>query len=216
MSDHDEPPTEPSAALTSTRPVEPEREPVATEAEGEPEAPAPSGVRAAFGALSSRRVLAVLLAVGLLWLGVWAYTSGSSSSSSGAVGSVATIPNPPTTVARARKPKRNQKPNAPTATTMPTPPANLTRTAPAYATALFGYWQSGDQADALRVADARVVRQLFRRPPRGRDQWVAQGCDPAGRVTNCSWVSTNHQLLLEVQNPTASTAPLVVALAVLR
>ena len=33
------------------------------------------------------------------------------------------------------------------------------------------------------------------------EQWVPQGCKPAGSLTNCSWSSAKRQIVLQVQNP---------------
>ena len=179
------------------------------EAGGEPEPSAGDRLRAAVETIKRPRILAVLVAVGLVWLGVWTYSSGSSAT--GAVGSVSTLSAPPTTANRPQRAGRHKKQKANVPTTIPAPPPGLAKTPTAYATALFNDWIQRDRTDAVRVASADVVKQLFARRSRHRDQWIAKGCVAAASGTNCTWTTADRALVLTVHNATASTPIRVVA-----
>lgn len=176
----------------------------------EPQQSTAERLRAAWAKVNNRRLIVVLAAVALVWLGVWTYSSGSAAT--GAVGSVSTLSAPPPTSAHApkradrhKKPKKGDVP-----TTIPAPPPGLAKTPQAYATALFNDWIQRDRTDAFRVADEDAVKQLFLRKSRHRDQWIAKGCVASGANTNCTWSSADRTLVLTVRNPTASTPVRVV------
>lgn len=167
----------------------------------EPEQSTAERLRAALAQVNSRRLVVVLAAVALVWLGVWTYSSGSAAT--GAVGSVSTLSPPPTTVAHT--PKRGLKQQKQKQKTV------VPKTPQGYATALFDAWVKRNRNDALRLADEAAVDQLFGWHPRPhREQWVAKGCVAAGANTKCTWSSAQRTLVLTVRNPTASAAVQVV------
>jgi len=180
---------------------------------GGPERSTGDRLREVLTALKKPRILAVLAAIGLVWLGVWTYSSGSEAT--GAVGTVSTLSAPPTTTHRGRpegRHKKNKKQKAADApTTLPAPPPGLAKTPQAFATALFNDWIQRDRADALRVATPDAVSQLFVRHSRHRDQWIAKGCVASGTSTSCTWTSAGRALVLTVRNSTATVPLRVVA-----
>jgi hypothetical protein len=205
MSDRDEP-TEPSAPVTSE--VAAPGEPEPSEAPAEPKT-------SVFAAVNARRVSLALVVIALVWLGAWAYSSGSSSTA--ATRPAATVaPAPSTSVPRhaRRENGNNNKQRSQASTTTLAPPPNVARTAQAYATALIGYWLRLDRTDAYRVATKHTVNRLFTRRLLPGEQVTAQGCRTGVRYTTCTWASVRHQIVLQVQNPSGATPVLVVGATV--
>jgi hypothetical protein len=197
MSDHDEP-TERAAP-----------EAVASQDDADPGV-GPEPKPSLFAAVTGRRASIALVVVALVWLGVWVYTSDSAATSSSVT--TASIAPPASSPAKKGEPRGGGQ-SSPTTLA---PPANLPRTAQAYATALFGDWMHHDRPAALRVATSKAVNRLFARRLVANEQFTAGGCKVAGSFSNCTWTSARRQIVLQVQNPTGSRPVRVVGVTIHR
>jgi hypothetical protein len=203
VSERDEP-TEPAAP--ADRQAEPTQPPVPGGEEAEPtERPS------LFAAVTGRRAAIALVIVGLVWLGVWAYSSDSAATSSSAT--TASVASPASSPAR-KKPRHDDRGRA-SPTTL-APPAGLARTPEAYATALFGDWMRHDRPAALRVGTTKAVNRLFARRPVANEHFTAGGCTAAGSFSNCIWTSTRREIVMQVQNPAGSTPVRVIGVTIHR
>lgn len=160
--------------------------------------------------MNRRRILAALVAVALVALAAWTYSSGSVD----VVGAVAgpapatTQPSsggPLTTVARPSTKK-------PTPTTAPAPTTTVAPNPAAYSAALFGFWKQRDRDGANTIATAAVVQLLFSQRWHAADGWVTQPCRSALGSTYCVWARPGRKYVFQVRNPSGGRPPQVIGL----
>jgi hypothetical protein len=163
--------------------------------------------------MNRRRLVAVLVLIGLIALGAWTYSSGSVAT--GATAAAA----PTTTVApNANAPTTTRSPSSstPVSTTTPAPTTTVAANPVAYSTALLRNWLDRNRDGLAQLASDDVVRMLFARHKFADEKWAAKACTAASGATVCTWASSRRTFVFTVRNAAGGVPMLVVKMQVLR
>ena len=156
--------------------------------------------------------LVTLVVCGLVTLGAWTYSSGSSSDA----GSPVSVTRP--TRVRSgtgKRPHRNSSSRATSdaaSTTIAAPLTTVAANPHAYALELFRTWQVRDRHAANMVATPEVVRSLFSQFWHAYDGWADKGCQAGSGWSLCTFTRPKRRYVFEVRAATAALPILVIGL----